>query len=51
MKPLRTVDGLPAPGPDESWRELAEHSLDHDDADPARWRKTCPPPPGSPVVI
>jgi hypothetical protein len=22
--------GIPAPGPDESWRELAEHSAEHD---------------------
>lgn len=42
-------DGLPAPGPDESWRELAEHSLDHDDVD--RPRITVPLPPGSPQVI
>ena len=27
--------GNPAPGPDESWRELAEHTAEHDQV-PAR---------------
>jgi hypothetical protein len=49
MEPLRTVDGQPAPGPDESWQELADHSVTHDDVD--RPRTPVPPPPGSPVVI
>ena len=31
MQPLTYATGTPEPGPDESWRELAEHSLTHDD--------------------
>jgi hypothetical protein len=40
MEPLTTgPDGRPVPGPHESWRELAEHSIEHDQLpreDPAR---------------
>lgn len=32
MQPLvYNEDGSVEPGPDESWQELASHSLDHDD--------------------
>lgn len=32
MEPLVThADGTVEPGADESWQELADHSLDHDD--------------------
>jgi hypothetical protein len=32
MEPLvHNPDGSTEPGPDESWQELAEHSLTHDD--------------------
>lgn len=33
MEPLRNGQ----PGPDETWDELAEHAVSHDDVDPARW--------------
>jgi hypothetical protein len=49
MEPLRVLAGTLAPGADESWAELAEHSLTGDDVDHPR--TPCPPPPGSPQVI
>jgi hypothetical protein len=38
MEPL--VNGQP--GPDETWEELAEHSLTHDDAARQGWARTGP---------
>lgn len=48
MEKLTTVNGLPAPGEHESWAELAEHSVEHDHAEPDRWRVTHPPDPAAP---
>jgi hypothetical protein len=31
VEPLTYAAGVAEPGPDESWEELAEHSLTHDD--------------------
>lgn len=32
VQPLtHDAEGRPQPGPDETWEELAEHSLTHDD--------------------
>lgn len=49
MQPLRIVGEVEAPGPDESWQELADASFTHDDVDHPR--RTVPPDPSGPVVI
>jgi hypothetical protein len=49
MQKLTVRDGVPAPGDDESWAELAEHSVEHDDVDHPR--EPRPPDPAMPAVI
>ena len=54
MQPLThplAPDGtvLTEPGPEETWQELAEHSLDRDDLNHPR--VTHPPDPAMPAVL